>query len=249
MLDMLRSLKRKGKMKVDLESYNLDISVGDDLPLTFIAASVEVNENGYLYHAGIAIGCEHGKHLFHYDGSNLRFDLLEFPWHLQHTIDLVPEYLAEAFYVHCYEATLETAPEYGFFYEGTYFKDGKAVLKNEANPYRMSCVGFCLALLKGWDKELTDYMEYKDWKADNTLKKEDIDAEMEELKYFYPKLTEEELLQEVRRIKPSEYLAASYFKTYPVRKAQTDTLAVGLKEVALKFRPPIEDKGKQKTKS
>lgn len=87
----------------------------------------------------------------------------------------------------------------------------------------MTCVGFCLGVLKGWF-EGEDYIAYQDWKASSTLSAKKIEEDLKELKSLYPHFTDDELLLNIRRIKPSEYLASAFISKYPVRKSDTDAI-------------------------
>jgi hypothetical protein len=77
---------------------------------------------------------------------------------------------------------------------------------------------------------------YEDWTADNSLSDSAIAAELAELKQIYPELDENDFSNNIRRIKPSEFLAAAYLDTTPVRKILTDPIAVVLKEIALEIK-------------
>ena len=137
--------------------------------------------------------------------------------------------------MHCIEAIKSSTPEYGKFYNGTYFKDGKIINPDEEAPFRMSCVGFCLGVLNGWNTEDT-FIAHEDWTADNSLTEAELRYEQSNLKRLYSYLSEYEPLTDIRRIKPSEYLAGAYLRTTPVSKASVAPIAAILENIALQLK-------------
>ena len=207
-------------------------------PEKFVAATVKIDKSGTIRHAGIAVGSEEGRHIFHFNAVKLVKRELEFcDNYYQREFETIPPYLAEAFYVHCTEAMKSSAPEYGKFYNGTYFKDGKIINPDEQAPFRMSCVGFCLGVLNGWDWDTDDnFIAHGDWTADNSLTEAELRYEQEGLNRFYDYLSEEELLVDIRRIKPSEYLASAYLAPAPISKVSVEPIATILESIALKLK-------------
>lgn len=208
----------------------------DSLPEKFVSAIVKIDKSGTIHHAGIAVGSEEGRHMFHFDSVRLKKRELEYcDNYYQREFETIPPYLSDAFYVHCMDAMNSSAPEYGKFYNGTYFKDGKVINPDEEAPFRMSCVGFCLGVLNGWDTT-DNFIAHEDWTADNSLTEIELRCEQDELKRFYDYLSEEELLVDIRRIKPSEYLATAYVTPTPISKASVEPIATILESIALKLK-------------
>jgi hypothetical protein len=208
----------------------------DSLPEKFVSAIVKIDRSGTIRHAGIAVGSEEGRHIFHFDSIKLVKKELEYiDNYYQREFETIPPYLSDAFYVHCMEAISSSAPDYGKFYNGTYFKDGKVINPDEEAPFRMSCVGFCLGILNGWDTE-DNFIAHEDWTADNSLTELELRCEQNGLKLFYNYLSEEELLVDIRRIKPSEYLASAYLTPTPISKVSVEPIAAILESIALKLK-------------
>jgi hypothetical protein len=209
----------------------------DSLPEKFVSAIVKVDKSGTINHAGIAVGSEEGQHMFHFNSTSLiKRELKYYDNYYQREFETIPPYLADAFYVHCMEAMDSCAPEYGKFYNGTYFKDGKVINPDEEAPFLMSCVGFCLGVLNGWDTA-ENYIEHEDWTANNSLTEAELRYEQSNLKQLYGGyLSNEELLVNIRRIKPSEYLASAYLAPTPISKASIEPIATILENIALKLK-------------
>ena len=210
----------------------------DSLPEKFVSAIVKIDRSGAIYHAGIAVGSDEGRHMFHFNSVRLTKTALEHcSNYYQREFETIPPYLSEAFYVHCTEAIKSSVPEYGKFYNGTYFKDGRAINPDEEAPFRMSCVGFCLGILNGWDWDTDDvFIAHEDWTADNSLTEAELRYEQDGLNRLYAYLSEEELMVDIRRIKPSEYLASAYLKPIPISKASIEPIATILESIALKLK-------------
>jgi hypothetical protein len=215
---------------------NLIPSKPESLPEKFVSAIVKIDRSGTIFHAGIAVGSEEGRHMFHFTSKHLKkIDLEYCVNYYQREFETIPSYLSDAFYVHCMEAMESSTPEYGKFYNGTYFKDGKIINPDEEAPFRMSCVGFCLGVLNGWDTEST-FIIHEDWTADNSLTEGELRYEQESLKHLYSYLSDEDLLIDIRRIKPSEYLASAYLTTTPVTKESVEPIANILESIALTLK-------------
>lgn len=208
----------------------------DSLPGKFVSAIVKIDKNGTIYHAGIAVGSEEGQHMFHFNSMRLvKRELASCDNYYQREFETIPPYLADAFYVHCMEAMNSSTPEYGKFYNGTYFKDGKVINPDEEAPFLMSCVGFCLGVLNGWDTA-ENYIEHEEWTASNSLTEQELRYEQSNLKQLYNYLSAEELLVNIRRIKPSEYLASAYLAPTPISKVSIEPIATILESIALKLK-------------
>lgn len=208
----------------------------DSLPEKFVSAIVKIDRSGTIYHAGIAVGSEEGRHMFHFNSVRLIKTELEYiNNYYQREFETIPPYLSDAFYVHCMEAINSSAPEYGKFYNGTYFKDGRVINPDEEAPFRMSCVGFCLGVLNGWDTA-ENFITHEDWTANDSLTEGELRYEQDCLKDLYSYLSDEELLVNIRRIKPSEYLASAYLAPTPISRVSVEPIAAILESIALKLK-------------
>jgi len=65
-----------------------------------------------------------------------------------------------AFIVYCQQIKQKAKPIYGFFYSGEFYDKEGNYLMNKDLGERMTCVGFCLNVLKGFlEEDHIDYME------------------------------------------------------------------------------------------
>ena len=65
-----------------------------------------------------------------------------------------------AFIVYCQQIKQKAKPIYGFFYSGEFYDKEGNYLMNKDLGERMTCVGFCLNVLKGFlEEDYIDYME------------------------------------------------------------------------------------------
>lgn len=225
--------KRLSKIKL---KNQLEASRPDSLPDKFVAAAVQVSANGTMHHAAIAVGSEYGKHLFGYNSARIEVaDMENSRMYYQKDFPNVPPHLADAFYVHCKAAATNSAPKYGYFYNGSYFRDGKLINKDDCEPYRMTCVGFCLAILQGWHTGSEEFINYEEWDESNSLTEIQAIVELKQLKEQYSYLDDEELKSGMRRIKPAEYLSTAYITELPIKKEEVEPIAKVLVEVALEI--------------
>jgi len=211
------------------------------LPEKFVAAAVQLGANGRIHHSAIAVGSEYGKHIFGFNSARIETTSMEYSrMYYQKSFDNVPPHLSEAFYVHCNEAAKNCAPEYGYFYNGTYFKDGKLINAEECGPYRMTCVGFCLAILQGWHTDNGEFIIYEDWNENNSMLEIEAIVEIKKLKEDFPYMEEDELRDGMRRIRPAEYLSCAFVDEIPVTKALIEPIAKAVNEVAAEIAHEIK---------
>lgn len=202
------------------------------LPPNFIAAAVYVNEAGKAYHAGFAIGYNGERQLFHFDteAEMLSFEpLSDKEWYVHKDFITIPPVLASPFLIHCTKIQKLSAPKWGCFFNGCYFKDG-VLFNKENDPFYLTCVGFCLAVLLGFE-ETDDYISFADWTIENSVSDEYITDFLAELQKSHPKINIDNLQENIRRIKPDEYLATAYLNETPIRKATIDKIIPNIKSV------------------
>ncbi len=202
-----------------LASDNADLADG-------VGAAIFPDDNGYPFHAAIFVVKGEEKSVFHFDAVNLLESKLgECRGFLFKEFSSILPKEAGAFLVCCREAINNSAPGYNYYYNGGYFtRDGQFVGIDGEPSYHMTCVGFCLGVLKGWF-EGEDYIAYEDWQASNTLSADKIAEELAKLKYIYGGFSDEELAENIRRIKPIEYLASAFFNNHPIHKSETDKIS------------------------
>jgi hypothetical protein len=221
----------KSKIEAQLTS-----SDSTNIPFGYVGASIFTDDNGRAYHAAIYVCRNEDNVIFHFDKEDIKEDEVEKcrPF-LSKDIDFIPPFESGAFLVFCREAIRNPPPGYNFYYNGGYFnREGRYVGTDGEPSYHMTCVGFCLGILKGW-AEGNDFIQYTDWNANNSLGEATIQAQLAKLKRLYPGFTDEELTENIRRVKPSEYLASAFIGGKPVRKADTDKFFPALSNIILEW--------------
>lgn len=196
----------------------------------FVAGAV-VLKDGIANHGGLIISYAKKSYFLHFNGEKILFGnliLTDIPKIYHKNISLINPLLIPSFIVHC-KLILETAkPRYGVFYNGSYYKDGIYFSDNDV-PEFMTCVGFCISVLKGFIEE-NDYLAEGDWTTTSAKAEAYFENFIINFSKEFPSIEVETLRQSLRRIKPSEFIASGYFNNLPVRKIQTDQV-----------KPVIED--------
>ncbi len=167
-----------------------------------------INYNGELYEYG-------------YNGHSITLGSLTDDYF--HKIsDTIESGEVPAFIAFCQNVKKMAKPIYGFFYSGeSYNLDGKHLSDSDLGE-RMTCVGFCLNILKGALEE--DYLEYMDWTSESHSK--------EYLENFCNQhnLDIAKISKYHRRITPIEFLTSGFFKKVPIKKVQIDSKIEAVEE-------------------
>lgn len=173
-------------------------------------------------HAFIVFYLDQIKYVIHYDSHNI--ELTQDQEHIYDTfhkkIIQIQQELVPAFKTFCDMVLEQAKPQYGYFYSGESYQilDGSFVANNPFVNQHMTCVGFCLCLLKGFLE--VDYINYEDW--DNSPDIELTDY----LTYFCEKngFDIENVIESHRRIYPIELLASAFFQKMPISKSDISTV-------------------------
>lgn len=198
------------QIKRSTESQN---ETGQD----FVGIGV-LNEGEIATHSALIIKHRAEVYEFHYTGREILLEQLNMNFY--HKIILVipsfeiPALLKMAQNVHKY-----AKPNYGCFYSGEFY-DADGNHFSNINGQYMTCVGFCLNVLKGF--LLEDYLKYEDW--DNTTA-DGFLGHADYFSFFIQRhgLDPEEFSTSLRRITPLEILTSAFFSDLPIRKTIIDT--------------------------
>ncbi|MGK0236022.1 MAG: hypothetical protein ACI9EK_002565 [Psychroserpens sp.] len=154
---------------------------------------------------------------FHYTGRKILHNVLNsdsFHKIVEHIdSDEVPAFIA-----YCKNVEKNADPKYGYFYSGElYNRNGSHFGKTDLGE-SMTCVGFCLNILKGFLFE--DYLKFEDWLKRDPKTPEELDW----LIWFCDKhhIPLEKIKGNFRRISPLELLASTFYTTLPITKKETD---------------------------
>ena len=151
-----------------------------------------------------------------FTGSTVKFGLNVQAYRHKIIRQIAPESVP-AFYLMCRNVADEAAPTYKMFYAGQFYDRSGTFTGSAVTGQRMTCVGFCLSVLKGFFTE--DYLDYSGWDhrtpendgyVENFCKKNQFDIDA--------------VRAEHRRITPDELLASAYFDKRPISKSEIDSI-------------------------
>jgi hypothetical protein len=165
-------------------------------------------------HSAFVIQYESTLYEFHYTGREIDFSTIWNDYYHKIT-DSVHQDEVAAFIAWCQQIQKRANPIYGYFYSGeNYDKDGNHFGNRDLGE-RMTCVGFCLNVLKGFLED--DYLEYSDWD-------ESTHADLEYLEKYCKKhnIDITKVKASHRRIAPIEFFTSGFFINLPIRKVQID---------------------------
>ena len=181
----------------------------------FVAIGVTVLD-GEADHAAIIIQYRGDIFELEFTGATVNFGLNTKSYR-QSIVRSIETDDVPAFFAMCGKVVEEADPKFDFFYSGEYYNRIGRHMGRGATGERMTCVGFCLNVLKGFLTE--DYLRYEDWGPESS----EIDGFVEN--YCRQHGFAKELIQKAhRRIAPDELLASAFFSDPPVRKAQIDSI-------------------------
>jgi hypothetical protein len=205
-------------------------STEQNLDKYFVAAACFINEEGIAQHVGLIIHSEEGYFLFHYTGEKVLFEDRKIEeWYFHKSIEFILPEFCGIFLGYCMKIAQNAKPEYGFFYDGSFYDiNGNYYSKNQI-PEFMTCVGFCINVIKGFI-EADEYFEYKDW-TNQKASQQYINEMIAQIRKIAPHVTEEMISDNIRRIKPSEFVGSAFLKNIPIRKSDIDLIIDDLEKV------------------
>lgn len=186
-----------------------------DRNINFVALGNLINQE-QSYHAAFVIRHENNLLEFHYTGEKIELVNLRRDYYHKITDTIHPDEVA-SFIAKCINIRKNAKPEYGYFYSGESYDEHGNHQSDNSLGERMTCVGFCLNVLKGF-LENEDYLSYEDW--DSTTHEEEGYLEWYCETY---NLNIEDVKSSHRRITPREFLTSGFFITIPIRKHQIDS--------------------------
>lgn len=205
-------------MALPLDQIKKSTESLDDTGQDFVGIGV-LNEGDIASHSGLIIKYRSTVYEFHYTGRGKEILLTELNYDFYHKIlNIVPSFEIPAFLKMAQNIHKFANPKYGCFYSGEFYDADGNHFSNITGQF-MTCVGFCLNVLKGF--LLEDYLKYDDW--DNTT----ADGFLNQPDYFsffiqrYG-LEPEEFSTSLRRITPLEILTSAFLNDLPITKSNID---------------------------
>lgn len=170
-------------------------------------------EKGESVHSALIIQYNKNLFEFHYYGI-IEFADIKNDYFHKITKTIVPDEVP-AFIALCKNIVKNAKPQYGYFYSGESYDFNGNHQSNSGLGQIMTCVGFCLNVLKGFLEE--DYITYSDW-SEETHKSAGY-VEKYCLKYNLDPL---KINKSHRRITPRECLTSCFFSELPISKKEID---------------------------
>jgi len=195
-----------------------------DLEENMVGAAILINED-LSQHAAIFLRYKGDSKLFHFTGKSLIIeDVSGMEDYYLKKLDFLPAILLPAFLAQS-ELILEKAkPEFGYFYEGSLYDSNGDFISPNAAPQYMTCVGFCLNVIKGFLSDL-DFFHYEDWDEKSVEGKlAYVQSFLIKVKQSHPSIKIDDFQENLRRILPIEFVAGGFSKDIPVRKFFTDSI-------------------------
>lgn len=185
-----------------------------DKKINFVAIGYLPLKDG-MSHASLIIQHQENLFEFHYTSMSIEIDNVSRDYSHKISETIHPDEVA-AFIAMCRNIKKKANPTYGYFYSGeSYDINGIHQSSNDLGE-RMTCVGFCLNVLKGFLEE--DYLKYTDWENDGY---ELYDGYLE--KYCADNNVELDSVKAAhRRITPLELLTSAFFSNTPISKTHID---------------------------
>lgn len=184
-------------------------------------------------HSGIFITSKGKQYLAHYPGYTKI--IVETPppkvkASYYKEVGYIHQDFIEAFLVHCRQIAKNAKPQYGQFYEGSYYdRTGVYFSKNNKKQY-MTCVGFCINAIKGFLER--EYFNYSGWNNDTVSDVESYFEAFVEQHKLKAAQDKKKYKKALRRIKPTELTASAYIeKVLPIEKSATDKIINLVEEV------------------
>ncbi len=181
----------------------------------FVAIGNIIDKAGVARHSGFVI--KYGEQFFDFDfnGSLIEFKPLSKEYFHIYTATISPNEVP-SFIAQCKNILKKANPQFGYFYSGESYDPAGNHHSNSPFGEAMTCVGFCLNVLKEFLD--TDYIQYEDWTDKNIYHSDWL--------WDYVRIhgIDEALVRrEYRRISPIELLASAFFNQLPISKKSIDS--------------------------
>lgn len=214
-------------MTVNLDDIKAKVikSRNHSLDLDFVAAAIKYDiEKEVAYHAGIAICMAGHLSIFHYNGTEILLEAMNpDKWYIDKVFDFITHEEVASFYIYCEDIKKEARPEYGFCYNGSYFKEDGTYYSDTEDFQFMSCVGFCLNVITG-AIEGKQYLQHEDWEMADHEKDAYFQKYLDGYLDSVPREKRNRIKKMQRRIYPMDYFTSAFINSAPIAKTQIDLL-------------------------
>lgn len=199
----------------------------EDIKDDFVAIGNLIDESKEPFHAALIIKYNSNLFEFHYTSKSIEFDSINNDYFHKIT-KTIHQAEIPAFIAYCKSIKKNAKPIYGYFYGGEYYDNNGNHFSEKTTGERMTCVGFCLNVLKGFLEK--DYIKYADWDSSSHNNEDYLEkyAEKHELDI-------NDIQESHRRISPIEILTSAFFNNIPISKNEIETKLDEVKEYLLNY--------------
>lgn len=194
-----------------------------------LSVEESISSDTFFVGIGMSLAMDHAVIIIYYDKKLQEFDFIrkvelqdaEEDSYYKKITHIHPDEVA-TFLAYCHAIKKRSKPTQGLFYSGGQFNRNGSHSTDSPLGQRMSCVGFCLNVLKGFKFE--DYLVYEDWKESSQslayLAKfcEKNNLDIKDISPFH------------RRITPIELLSSAFFDNLPIEKIKIDSIKEDVKK-------------------
>lgn len=187
-------------------------------------AALVIDTDGNLSHAGIVVTYNGTKRIIHFNPPNILFDEIDCYTLFFKELKFIEPELIPSFLAHCEMLEKTVKPKYFYFYANSKYDEKGSFVSDGDLPEYMTCVGFCLNVIRHFLID-AEFIEYTDWDI-TTLEdvpEEYIIRKINQIFLLYPDIDKNEIMSNIRRILPIDYLSAAFIKVV-VRKEQVDKI-------------------------
>ena len=144
-----------------------------DFDKDYVAIGNLIDNDIESYHSAFIIQYESELFLFHYTGINIEYEAVNGDYFHKINEKILPKEIP-AFIAYCKTIKKRANPIYGYFYSGEYYDLNGEHFGDKNLGECMTCVGFCLNVLKGFLEK--DYIQYSDWTEDSHNDKDYLES-------------------------------------------------------------------------
>lgn len=218
--------------KFDMADNNGLLRFNDhDLPNNFVSIAVQIDEKDLTpKHAAILIRHEKINYLHHFPGSTLPEVIDNFNesgWHIYKIIESFNVNDASevgAFLQYCKRVCSQSEITYSYIADGSSYDDKGQFISRMNLPEFGTCVGFCINTLTNAIIDVEDsILSLDDWDDSEIIEWVD-EWSKKQAKEKYPNLDWALYNAFKKRVTPLEYLCASFFNKYPIKKNEIESV-------------------------
>ena len=206
----------------------------EELPDHLLGVAIRLDADRKNPHSGVFIRYDKQNYIFHFTGKGDKVFLhppTDNDWFFFKALTEVKYYIPSV-YAHFRRIKRKSKPDYFYLYSGGAFDQNGDFTDTGTLPNYMTCVGFCLAVLK---HSLTgiDLIQFEDWPAGILNgKSEDYVKNFYDVKIApnYPDISFAKFSNDVRRITPLDYITAGFSSVIPVPKTFIDNQKSSVKK-------------------